>query len=192
MRPMAKTIKHLEPLLHFEKACLLLIKVGLVKLLTALQDLLVGFRGVDEDGPFTVADDKLMDGFTALNLTLPSPQSTKKGFQVIIGAVAFRPRIALEESRPALAEGCADLGDHPRVWRAGSCVLLQLGQALFDSALNLLAGRARLILNLWWVETPVQFHQPPPLAFELLIAGDKWLAECDHPQQLIQERVPPF
>jgi len=124
---MAKTIKHLEPLLHFEKACLLLIKVGLVKLLTARQDLLIGFQGVDEDGPFAVADDKLMDGFTALNLTLPGPQPTKEGFQVIIRAVAFRPRIALEESRPALAEGCTDLGDYPRVWRAGLCVLLQLG-----------------------------------------------------------------
>ena len=124
---MAKTIKHLEPLLHFEKACLLLIKVDLVKLLTARQDLLIGFQGVDEDGPFAVADDKLMDGFTALNLTLPGPQPTKEGFQVIIRAVAFRPRIALEESRPALAEGCTDLGDYPRVWRAGLCVLLQLG-----------------------------------------------------------------
>jgi hypothetical protein len=34
-------------------------------------------------------------------------------------------------------------------------VLLQLDQELFDLALNLLAGRARLTLDLWWVETPV-------------------------------------
>jgi hypothetical protein len=30
------------------------------------------------------------------------------------------------------------------------------------------------------------------LTFELSVAGGKRMAQCDHGQQLIQERVPPF
>jgi len=191
-RPVTKAIKHLKPLLGFEKAGLLLIKLGLVKLPTAMQDLFVRLGGVDEDGPFAIADDKLVDGLAALNLTLSGAQPAKEGFQVIIRAVALRPRVALEESCPALAEGRADPCDHPRVSRTALRVLLQLGQKLFDLTLNLLAGRAQLTLDLWRVETPLQFHQPVPLAFELLIAGGKSLVAVGHGQQLIQERVPPF
>jgi hypothetical protein len=78
-RPVAKTVEHLEPVLRFEKACPLLIKLGLIKLLAAPQDLLIGFGGVNEGRPFTITDDKLMDRFAALGLTLASPQPTKKG-----------------------------------------------------------------------------------------------------------------
>ncbi|MCA1606972.1 MAG: hypothetical protein LC775_16225 [Acidobacteria bacterium] len=167
---MAKTIEHLEPVLRFEKACLLLIKLGLIKLLTAPQDLLIGFGGINENRPFTVADDKLMDGFAALDLTLPGPQPTKEGFQVIVGPIALRPGITLKQTRPTLAEGRADMGDHMRVWRIALRVLLQLGQKFFDLALDLLAGRVRLPRDFWWVEAPLQFHKEAPLAFKLSVA----------------------
>lgn len=171
---------------------LLLIKLGLVKLLTALQELLVGVRRVDEDRPFTIADDKLMDGFATMNLTLPGPQPTKEGFQVIVGAVAFGPGITLEEPRPALAEGGADLSDHLRLGWTGLRLLLQLGQKLLDLALDLLAGRARLTRDFWRVETALQFHQPAPLTFKLSILGAKGAAELNHRHQLRQERMVPF
>jgi hypothetical protein len=189
---MTETIKHLEPVLGFFKACVLLIKLSLVKLPKAVQDLFVGLGGVDEEGPFPIADDKLVDGFTAMDLPLAGPQPPKEGFQVIVGAVALRPGIALEQACPALAEARTDMGDHPSVLRTLPSVLFQLGQKLFDLALDLLTGRARLPRELRRVETPLQFHQPVPLAFEVVIACGKRVAELDHGQQLLQERVSPF
>jgi len=189
---MTETIKHLESVLRLEKACILPINLGLVKLLTALQDLRGGFSGVDEDGPFTIADDKLMDGFAPLNLTLSGPQPPKEGFQVIVGAIALRPGIALEQARPALTEARADMSDHTGVMRTLPSMLFQLGQKLFDLTLDLLAGWARPALAVWGVETPLQFHQPVPLAFELPILRPKRVAEMDHRQQLRQEWMPPF
>ena len=111
-RPMTETIKHLESLLCFLKACVLPIKLGLVKLLTAPQDLFVRLGGVDEDRPFAIADDKLVDGLAALNLTLSGAQPAKEAFQIVVGAPAFGPGITLEEPRPALVKGCADMCDH--------------------------------------------------------------------------------
>jgi hypothetical protein len=70
-------------------------------------------------------------------LPLASPQAPKEGFQVSIGAVAFGPRITLEEAVPALAKARADLGDHIGVLWTGLCVVLQLGQKLFEVAFDL-------------------------------------------------------
>ena len=139
-RPMTKTMKHLESLLRFEKAGMFLVKLGLVKLLKAMQELLVGLGGINEDGPFTIADDKLMDGLVALNLTLSSTQPAKEGFQVIVGTVALGPGITLEEPPPALAEGRCDMRDHTGILGTVSSVLLQVGQKLFDPALDPAAG----------------------------------------------------
>jgi hypothetical protein len=189
---MTKAIKHLEPVLGFLKACILPIKLCLVKLPQAVQDLFVGLSGVDEESPFTIAEDKLVDGFTAMDLPLAGPQPPKEGLQLIVRTVALRPGIALEQARPALAEAPADMGDHTGVLRTLPCVLFQLSQKLFDLALDLWAGRARLPRELGRVETPLQFHQPVPLAFEVLIAWGKRVAELDHGQQLLQERVSPF
>ena len=189
---MTKAIKHVEPVLGFLKACILPIKLCLVKLPQAVQDLFVGLGGVDEESPFTIAEDKLVDGFTAMDLPLAGPQPTKEGFQIIVRAVALRPGIALEQARPALAEARTDMGNHPSVLRTLPSVLFQLGQKLFDMALDLRAGRARVPRELRGVETPLQFHQPGPLAFEVVIAGGKRVAELDHGQQLLQERVSPF
>lgn len=133
-----------------------------------------------------------MDGFATLNLTLSGSQPTKEGFQVIVGTVAFGPGITLEESPPALAEGRADVADHLRLWWTGLRVLLQLGEKLLDLALDLLAGRARLPLDLWRVEAALEFHQPAPLTFKLSILRAKGAAELDHRQQLRQERMTPF
>jgi hypothetical protein len=168
-RPVAKTIQHLEPVLHFAKACLLLIKLGLVKLLTALQDLFVGFRWVDEDHPFTIADDKLMDGLATMSLPLSGPQPAKEGFQLIVGAPAFGPGITLEEPWPALIKGSADMCDHIGILRVVLRVLVQLSQELFDLALDPAAGRAWVALVCRRVETAIQFHQPATLALELPI-----------------------
>jgi len=112
---MTKAIQHVEPVLGFLKACIFLIKPCLVKLPKAVQDLFVGLGGVDEKRPFTIAEDKLVDGFPALDLPLAGSQPPKEGFQVIVGAVTFRPGIALEQARPALTKARADMGDHPSV-----------------------------------------------------------------------------
>jgi hypothetical protein len=157
-RSVTKAIKHLEPLLGFLKASILPIKLCLVKLLKAVQDLCVGLGGVDEESPFPITDDELVDRFTAMDLPRAGSEPPKEGFQVIVRAVALRPGIALKQARPALAEARADMGDHTGVWRTLPRVLFQLDQKLFDLALDLLAGRARLALDVWWVETPVQCH----------------------------------
>ena len=189
---MTKTVKHVEPLLRSLKASIFSIKLGLVKLLTTLQNLLIGFGWVDEDGPFAIADNKLMDGLATMHLPLSGPQPPKEGFQLIVGAVALRPGITLEQARPALAEGAADMCDHTRILRTVLCVLLQLGQKLLDLAFDLTAGRGRLPLDFRWVETTLQFHKEAPLTFELSVVGGKRMTERDHGQQLIQEWVPPF
>lgn len=189
---MTKAIQHLEPVLGFLKACIFLIKPCLVKLPQAVQELVVGLGGVDEERPFSIAEDKLVDRFTALDLPLAGAQPTKEGFQVIVRAVTVRPSIALEQARPALAKARADMSDHPCVLRTLPCMLFQVGQELFDLALDLRTGWARLPGKLRRVQTPFQFHQPVPLAFEVLIACGKRAAELDHNQQLLQEWVPPF
>ena len=189
---MTETIKHLESLLCFLKACVLPIKLGLVKLLTAPQDLFVRLGGVDEDRPFAIADDKLVDGLAALNLTLSGAQPAKEAFQIVVGAPALGPGITLEEPRPALVKGCADMCDHIGILRVVLRVLLQLGQELFDLALDPPAGRALLPLVLRGVEPTVQFHQPVALALEVPILWRKRLAEGDHRQQLSQDGMAPF
>jgi hypothetical protein len=188
----AKAIEHLEPVLHFAKACLLLIKLGLVKLLTALQDLFVGFRWVDEDRPFTRAEDKLMDGLATMSLPLSGPQPATEGFQLIVGAPAFGPGITLEEPWPALSKGSADLCDHIGILRVGLRVLVQLSQELCDLALDPPAGRAWVVLVFRRVETALQFHQPATVALELLILWHERSAQLDHRQQVIQDRMAPF
>jgi hypothetical protein len=67
-RPVAEAIKRLDPALYLEKASVLPIKFGLVELLQTLQHVLEGFRGVDEDGPFAIADGELMHGLVAMDL----------------------------------------------------------------------------------------------------------------------------
>jgi len=192
VRPMVKTVKHLKSLLRFLKPSILLIKLGLVKLLASLPDLLVGLGRINEDCPFAIADDKLVDGLPTMRLPLSGAQPTKEGFQVIVGAVTLRPGITLEQARPALTEGGAELRHHPRVRRTILRVLFQLGQKLFDLAFDLSAGRGRLTCDFWWVEAVLEFHQETSLAFELTVVCGERMTPGDHRQQLIQEWMPPF
>jgi hypothetical protein len=189
---MTKTLKHLEPVLGFVQASLLPINLCLVNLLKAVQDLCEGLGGVEEESPFTITDEELGDGVTAMDLPLAGPEPTQEGFPVMVRAGALRPGSALKQARPAWAEARTEMGDHTGVLRTLPRVLFPLDQKLFDVALDLLAGRARPALDFWRVETPVQLHQPPPVAFEVLIASGKWLRERDHGQQLLQEWVSPF
>ncbi len=84
-RSVAEAIQDLYPALGFEKASILSIKFGLLELLQALQHLVEGLRGVNEDSPFAIADDELMHGLAAMDLPLTSPQAAEEGLQSIVG-----------------------------------------------------------------------------------------------------------
>lgn len=94
---MAETIEHLKPSLSFEKSGILLIKLDLVELLEALQHLIKGCGEINDDGPLAIAKDELMHRLAPLNLALACAQTAKEGFQIIVGAVTFRPGIAGKE-----------------------------------------------------------------------------------------------
>ena len=71
-RVVAKAVLHAKFELCFEKACILVVKLGLVKLLEAMEDLLERLGGIDKDGPLAVTDDELMHGLAAMDLSLAS------------------------------------------------------------------------------------------------------------------------
>jgi hypothetical protein len=158
-----------------------------------LQHVLEGFRGVDEDGPFAIADDELMHGLVAMDLPLPRPQAAEEGLQIIVGAVAFGPGVTGEEARPAVAEGGTDMGNHHRrIFSMALGMLFQLGQKVFDLPLDAARSWARLTFFVGGVKASLQLDQPPALAFELPILSRKSLAVVHHGQQLLQERMAPF
>ena len=67
---MPKAIDHMNTLLGLKKSSIGGIKIRLVKCLKATQDLIKSFIGINEDGPLTIAQDKLVHRFSAMNLTL--------------------------------------------------------------------------------------------------------------------------
>jgi hypothetical protein len=189
---MTETITPSESLLGFVKAGVLLINPGLVKLLTAPQDVFVRLGGVDEDRPFARAEDELVDGRAAMKLPLSGAPPAKEAFQIVVRAPACGPGITREEPGPALGKGCAAMDDHRGILGVGLRVRLHLGQALLDLALDSPAGRAPLPLVLRGSEPPVQFHQPVALALAVPIVWRNRLAEGDHRQPLRQDGRAPF
>jgi len=127
-----------------------------------------------------------------MNLPLARAETSEERFQFIVGAVAFRPSIAREQTRPPLPKRGADMCHHCGVGGMMLGMLLQLRQEGFDLALDLAARGARLPFTLWRVKQPIQLHQPVTLAVESPILRRKGLATLHHGQQLIQQRMPPF
>jgi len=97
-----KAVKQLQSLLGCQETSVFSIEVGLVKLCAAVQDLAEGLGGVKIDGPLAVADDELMHRLATMNLSLAGAQAPNERFHVVIGAVAVRPGVAREQTRPAL------------------------------------------------------------------------------------------
>jgi len=133
-----------------------------------------------------------MHGRAPVNLPLARAETPEERFQFMVGAVAFRPSIAREQMRPALPKGGTDMRHHRGVGGMVSGLLFQLRQEGFDLMLDLATRGARLPFTLWWVQQPIQLHQPVPLAVESPILRRKGLATSHHGQQLIQQRMPPF
>ena len=135
-----------------------------------------------------------MHGLATMNLPLASAEPSEERFEFIVGAVAFRPSIAREQTRPSLPKGGTDMRHHRGVGalRVVSGMLFQLRQEDFDLALELATRGARLPFTLWRVKQPIQLHQPVTLAVESPILRRKGLATLHHGQQLIQQRMPPF
>jgi hypothetical protein len=178
--------------LHLAKACLLLRNLGLGKLLTARQDLFVGFRGVAEDRPCTLAEDNLRDGLATLRLPLSGPQPAKEGFPISVGAPAFGPGIPREEPGPALSKGSAARCDHLGLLRVVLRGLVPLSQELFALALDPPAGRAWGVLVFRGGETAIQFPQPATLALAVPRLWHEGAAQLDHSHQGSHERMAPF
>ena len=133
-----------------------------------------------------------MHGLAPMNLPLARAETSKERFQFIVGAVAFRPSIAREQTRPSLPKGGTDMRHHRGVGGMVSGMLFQLRQQGFDLVLDLATRGARLPFTLGWVKQPIQLHQPVTLAVESLILRRKGLATLHHGQQLLQQRMPPF
>jgi len=188
----AETIQDLYPVLGFEKASILLLKFGLLELLHALQHLVEGLSGVNEDSPFAIAEDKLMHGLAAMDLPLTSPQAAEEGLQSIVGPIAVGPSVTGEEARPALAEGGADMGNHRRIFGMAVGMVFQLAQKVFDLPLDAARGWTWLSFVVWRVKSSLQLDQPSAVAFELPVLSRKPLAVLHHNQQLVQERMAPF
>jgi len=188
----AKTIEHFEPLLCFEKPCLLLIIRFLLELLDAMQYLFKGFLRVNENRPLAVAQDEVVSGLAAIDLALTRAESAEESFQVIVRAIALGPGVTSEQAWPALFQRSLDMRDHRGVFRMASGVLGQLGQKGFYLLLDLTPRRTRLSLANGRIEASFQFDQPVPLTPELAIARGERTPYLNHSQQLIQERMPPF
>ena len=133
-----------------------------------------------------------MHGLTPMNLPLACAKTSEERFQFIVGAVAFRPSIAREQTRPSLPKGGRDMRHHRGVGGMVSGLLFQLRQEGFDLALDLATRGVRLPFTLGRVKQPIQLHQPVPLAVESPIRRRKGLAPLHHGQQLNQQRMPPF
>ena len=133
-----------------------------------------------------------MHGLATLNLPLARAETSKERFQFIVGAVAFRPSIAREKTRPPLPKRGTDMRNHCGVDGMMLDMLFQLRQESFDLALDLATRGARLPFTLGRVKQPIQFHQPVALAAELPILRRKGLATLHHGQQLLQQRMPLF
>jgi len=189
---MPKPIQDLELALRFEKARVLAIKLGLVKLLNTLQHLVEGLRGIQEDRPLTIAQDEFMHGLATMNLPLARAETPEERFQFIVGAVAFRPSIAREQTWPSLPKGGTDMCNPCGVDGMMVGMLFQLIQEGFDPTLDLATRGARVPCTLWRVKQAIQLHQPVPLAVESPILRHQGLATLHHSQQLIQQRMPPF
>jgi len=127
-----------------------------------------------------------------MNLPLASAEPSEERFEFIVGAVAFRPSIAREQTRPALPKGGTDMRHHCGVDGMLLDMLFQLRQEDFDLALDLATRGARLPFTLGRVKQPIQLRQPVTLAVESPILRRKGLATLHHGQQLIQQRMPPF
>ena len=132
-----------------------------------------------------------MHGLAPMNLPLARAKPSEERFEFIVGAVAFRPSIAREQTRPSLPKGGTDM-HHRGVGGMVSGMLFQLRQKGFDLALDLATRGARLPFILWGVKQPIQLHQPVPLAAESPILRRKGLATLHHGQQLLQQWMPPF
>lgn len=171
--PMAKPIQQLKALLGLKKACVLKVKLGLVEPLKAVQNLLKGFGGVNKDSPFAIAQDEFMHRLASMNLALACAETTKERFQIVVGAIAFRPPITGEEAWPALFEGKTNMGNGLAILGVVLGMLFQVRQEVLDLTLDGAAGRWRLFGVLGRVEAPVQLHQPVPLSFELPILSGK-------------------
>lgn len=133
-----------------------------------------------------------MHGLATMNLPLASAEPSEERFEFIVGAVAFRPSIAREKTRPSLPKGGTEMRHHRGVGGMVSGMLFQLRQEDFDLTLDLATRGARLPCTLWRVKQPIQLHQPVPLAMESPILRRKGLATLHHGQQLLQQRMPPF
>ena len=133
-----------------------------------------------------------MHGLAPMNLPLARAETSEERFQFIVGAVAFRPSIAREQTRPALPKCGTDMCNHCGVAGMMLGMLFQLRQEGFDLVLDLATRGARLPFSLWRVKQAIQLHQPVTLAVEAPILRCKGLAALHHGQQLIQQRMPPF
>ena len=189
---MTKTVKQLQPLLGFQETSVFSIEVGLLKLSKAFQDLVEGLGRVEIDGPLTVTNDKFMHGLATMNLPLTGTQAPKERFDVVIGAVTFRPGVACEQTRPALSENLAEVIDHRRIVGMLLGMLFQLCQEIFDLFLDGAARGLRLTRDVRWIQPSFQLHQPSMLVLELPMASGKGLTAVHHRAQLRQERMPPF
>lgn len=127
-----------------------------------------------------------------MNLALARAEASEERFQFIVGAVAFRPSIAREQTWPTLPQGSTEMRHHRGVGGMVLGMLFQLRQEGFDLALDRAMGGTRLPLLFWWVKQAIQLHQPVPLAAESPILRRKGLAPLHHQQQTIQQRMPPF
>ncbi len=133
-----------------------------------------------------------MDRLATMNLALASPQASEETFDVVVRAPTFGPRIASKEPRSMLLERRADMCHHRRIFGAGLGMVFQLGQEVFDLALDVAASWLWLTRWLWGIQSPVQFDQPIPLTFELAILGLEGAATLDDGQEVLQDRMPPF
>ena len=133
-----------------------------------------------------------MHGLATMNLPLARAETSEERFQFIVGAIAFRPSIAREQTRPSLPKGGTDMRHHCGVDGMMLGMLFQLRQEGFDLALDLATRGVRLPFTLGRVKQPIQLHQPVPLAVESPIRRCKGLATLHHGQQLLQQRMPPF
>ncbi len=123
-----------------------------------------------------------MHGLAPMNLPLACAKTSEERFQFIVGAVAFRPSIAREQTRPSLPKGGTDMRHLRGVGGMVAGILFQLCQEGFDLALDLATRGARLPFTLWRVKQPIQLHQPVTLAAESPILRRKGLVTLHHDQ----------
>jgi len=113
-----------------------------------------------------------------MNLPLARAETSEERFQFIVGAVAFWPSIAREQTRPSLPKGGTDMCHHRGVGGMMLGMSFQLRQEGFDLVLDLATRGAAVALHPLVGQATDPIAPTSPLVVESPIRRRKGWRRC--------------